>query len=182
MQVRKIIFLLVGVLSLGLCSCGGSDSGGTITPSTVSVDSDVAKWTGTPCVTGSTYTVTPDVVNVTLNTFPPPPGSTGVTSEKVVIKSASIVYTPANTNSPSLPAQFMALTGQMADLGSSVTVPVTVAPQDLKSSPVLNSLGCTNTIYSYYVTITFNCDYYIANNNPFSVSSQINMRFADFAN
>src|SRR5512139_3878036 len=116
--MKQCVRLLLGLLALGLCSCGGgSDSGGMITPSTVSVDSDVATWTGTPCGTGSTYIVKPDTVNVTLNAFAPPPGTSGVTSEKVVIKSANIIYAPANTTSPALPGQFMALTGQQVDLG-----------------------------------------------------------------
>ena len=173
--------LLLGVLVAGLSSCGGSNSGGTLTPTIVSIDSDVATWTGTPGA--STYTVKPDIVNVTLNAFPAPPGSTGTTGEKVVIKSATIIYTPANTISPPLPTQFMTLTGQMVELGNSLPVPVTVASQALKSTPPLSSLVRPNTgIYSYYATITFACDYLIANNNPFSISSQININFADFAN
>jgi hypothetical protein len=66
-------------------------------------------------------------------------------------------------------------------MGSSVSIPVRVAPQDLKSSPVLNALVCSPAIYSYYVTATFHCQYLKAG-DTFDVSAQMNIRFADFAN
>ena len=182
--MRHFVRILLGMLALGLCSCGGSDGnngGGIITAATVYLDSDVATWTGTPCGATSTSIVNPDDVNVTLNAFPAPPGSTGTTPEKILVESVTISYSPASAGSPALPSQFATYQGQQVDLGSSLTLPVRVAPQDLKMNVPLSNLVCTNTIYSYYAVMTFNCRYMIAD-KTFTMTSQTNVRFADFAN
>jgi hypothetical protein len=174
---RYAIFLLV-LCGTGLVSCG---SGGAIATSAVTaLDADVAKWTGTPCASGSTYTILPDDVNVTLSAFPVATSNNTV-NEKVQVLSVDIVYSPANSTSPLLPTQYMALGGIQTDMGGSVTIPVRVAPQDLKGLPLLNSLVCSSTIYSYYVTMTFHCQYLKAGES-FDVSAQTNIRFADFVN
>jgi hypothetical protein len=189
MKGKMYILLLLGALALGLVSCGGggggvgtisSTSGGTFSAATIIVDSDVAKWTGTPCGPTSTYTVLPDDDNVTFNAFSAPAGSNGNTPEQVVIDRVTIVYTPAATGSPALPTQFQAI-GQQVVLGSSVTFPVRVATQRLKSDPPLNTLVCSSTIYSYRVTLAFDC-HYLVSGNTFTGSTQININFADFAN
>ncbi len=175
---RQVMVLLV-LCGIGLASCGGG-GGATATSAVSNLDADVAKWTGTPCATGATYTVLPDDVTVTLKAFPVATGN-GTVTEKVQVNSVDIVYTPANTTSPPLPAQYMALGGIVADMGSSVSIPVRVAPQDLKNSPVLSALVCSPTIYTYYVTMTFHCQYLKAG-DTFDVPAQTNIRFADFAN
>jgi len=124
--------------------------------------------------------VQPSSVSVTLTAFPFESVANTV-NEKVQINSVDIVYAPANTASPSLPTQYMALGGTQADMGGSVTFDVRVAPQELKASPVLRALICSSTIYSYYVTMVFHCQYLKAG-GTFDVSAQTNVRFADFAN
>jgi len=182
--MRLYVRILLGMLAMGLCSCGGSDGnngGGIITPATVYLDSDVAIWTGTPCGVSSTYVVKPDDVNVTLNAFPAPPGSTGVTPEKILVESVMISYSPASSGAPALQSQFATYQGQQVDLGSSLSLPVRIVPLDLKMNVPLSNLICTNTNYSYYANMTFNCRYLIAD-KTFTMTSQINVRFADFAN
>ena len=191
MKGRLFILILLGALALGLNSCGGggggggvgaisSDSGGTFSAATILVDSDVAVWTGTPCATGSTYTVLPNDDNVTFTAFSAPAGSTGNTPEKVVIDNVTIAFTPATVGSPALPPQYQAI-GQQVALGGSATFPVRVASQKLKSDPPLNSLVCTSTIYGYRATMLFNC-HYLVSGNTFQGSTQINISFADFGN
>jgi hypothetical protein len=185
-----ILLLLLGTLALGLNSCGGgggggigsisSDSGGTFKAATILIDSDVAVWTGTPCGATSTYTVLPDDDTVTFTAFSAPAGSTGNTPEQVVIDNVTIAFTPATVGSPALQTQYQAI-GQQVALGGSVTFPVRVASQKLKSDPPLNSLVCTPTIYGYRATMLFNC-HYLVSGNTFQGSTQINITFADFGN
>ena len=177
--MKRLVIVLLALCGIGLASCGGG-GGATATATVSNLDADVAKWTGTPCATGSTYTVLPDDVTVTLKAFPVATNN-GTVTEKVQVNSVDIIYSPANTTSPPLPTQYMALSGILADMGSSVSIPVRVAPQDLKTSPVLSALICTQIIYSYYVTMTFHCQYLKAG-DTFTVDAQTNVRFADFAN
>lgn len=178
--MKRYAIMILALCGFGLTSCGGGSQGATVTAAVSSLDADVAVWSGTPCGATSTYTIKPDDVNVTLNAFPFP--STGATlTEKVMVNSVDIVYTPATTLSPGLPTQYMALSGTQAEMGGSVTIPVRVAPQELKGSPILNALVCSSTIYSYYVTMTFHCKY-LMSGETFTVSAQTNIRFADFAN
>lgn len=180
--MKRFVIVLLALCGIGLASCGGGE-GATATSATTSLDADVAKWTDTPCAAGSTYTILPDDIDVTISAFPFPSLASTV-PEKVLVKSVDIVYSPANTTSPALPRQYMALGGVQADMGASVTIPVRVAPQDLKASPVLNVLAScpqTGVIYSYYVTMTFHCGY-LKSSETFDVSAQTNVRFADFSN
>ena len=189
MKGRMGILLLLGTLALGLWSCGGggggvgsisSTSGGTFSAATILIDSDVAVWTGTPCGATSTYTVLPDDDTVPFTAFSAPAGTTGNTPEQVVIDRVTIVYTPAATGSPALPIQYQAI-GQQVALGGSVSFPVRVASQKLKSDPPLSTLVCSPTIYSYYATMVFEC-HYLVSGNTFTGSTQINIKFADFGN
>jgi hypothetical protein len=189
---KSILLLAASVLFLNSCGSGGgggvgtisSSSGGTFTSATISVPADVAVWTGTPCATGSTYTVLPDSVNVTFTAFNPPAGSTGDNPEQVVIDSVTITYQNADSVSPALPAsmnpQYQVI-GQQVVLGGTVTFPVEVAPLTMKTKPPISSLICTNTIYSYYATMAFAC-HFLRTGNTFVGSTAVNVRFADFAN
>lgn len=191
MKGRMINLILLGALALVLNSCGGgggsggvggitSTSGGTFTAATILLDSDVAIWTGTPGATGSTYTVLPNDDNITFTAFSAPAGSTGNTPEQVIIKGVTIVYSPASAGSPALPTQYQAISQQVA-LGGSITFPVRVASQQLKTDPPLSILVYpSTTIYSYYVTMVFDCQYLVSGNS-FQGSTQINIRFADFS-
>jgi hypothetical protein len=191
MKRRVCNLILLCALALALNSCGGgggggvgtisSTSGGTFTAVTILVDSDVTSgWTGTACGPTSTYTVLPDNVDVKFSAFTAPPGSTGNTPEQVVIDSVVIAYEKADTVSPTLPSQSQAI-GQQVVLGNSVTFPVQVAPLTLKTKPPISDLVCSNTIYSYYATMVFNC-HYLVTGNTFTGSTRINIKFADFAN
>jgi hypothetical protein len=151
-------------------------SGGTFSPSTIIVDSDVAAWTGTPCGTTSTYTVLPDNINVTFNAFW---GSPGSPPDTIIVDQVSISYTPSNTGSPSIPSQYQAI-GQQVSLGGSKTFPVQVAPISLKKNPPLSNLICSSNIYSYHVTLMFNCRYFLTG-RTFTGSVQLNISFADYA-
>ena len=190
MNGRICILILLGALALGLNSCGGgggggvgtisSSSGGTFSATPIIVESDVATWTGTPCAATSSYTVAPDNVAVTFTAFAAPPGSTGNTPEQVVIDWVTISYSPASAGSPALPSQNQAI-GQTVTLGSTATFQVQVASQSLKSTPPLDTLICSPNIYSYYATMVFACHYLITG-DTFTGSTQINVKFADFAN
>ena len=191
MKGRMYILMLLSVLALGLNSCGGgggsggvgtisSTSGGTFTAATILIDSDVAVWTGTPCGATSTYKVLPDNVNVTFTAFSAPAGSTGNTPEQVVIDNVSIIFTPSVPGSPALQTQYQAVSQQVA-LGGTLTIPVQVAPLTLKTTSPINTLICSSNIFSYYVTLVFNC-HYLVTGNTFTGSTQINIKFADFAN
>jgi hypothetical protein len=189
MNGRICILILLGALALGLNSCGGgggggvgtisSSSGGTFSATPIIVESDVATWPGTPCAAGVIPTVSPDNVAVTFTAFAAPPGSTGNTPEQVVIDWVTISYSPASAGSPALPSQNQAI-GQTVTLGSTATFQVQVASQSLKSS-LEETLECSPNIYSYYATMVFACHYLITG-DTFTGSTQINVKFADFAN
>ncbi len=178
--MKRLVRFLVALCGIGLASCGGG-GGATATATVTNLDSDVAKWVGTPCGVTSTYTVLPDDLNVTLAAFPFPSTSNTV-NEAVLVNSVDIVYSPANTISPPLPSPApMTLVGTRVEMGNSVTIAVRVAPQDFKGALPLRALRCSSIIYSYYVTMTFHCQYYKAG-DTFDVSAQSNIRFADFVN
>jgi len=179
--MKRYLKLFLVLCGIGLTSCGSSGGGGggaTATPAKLNIDADLAKWSGTACATTSTYTITADDVSVTINAFPFT-STDNTMSEKILINTVDIIYTPVSNMFPALPTQYMALGGTQVDMGGSVTIPVRVAPQDLKGLPVLNALVCTSTIYSYYVTMTFHCRY-LKSGDTFTVSAQTNIRFADF--
>ncbi len=176
--MKRRLRLLLALCCIAPASCGGG-GGATATSAVDTLDSDVATWTGIPCAATSTYTIQPDSVNVTLAAFPVATNN-GTVNEKVLVNTVDIVYRPATTTTPALPTQYMGL-GLQVDMGSSVTIPVRVAPQDMKGTPPLSSLRCTPTIFPYYVTMTFHCQY-LKGGGTFDVSAQTNVRFADFAN
>jgi hypothetical protein len=176
--MKRRLRLLLALCGIALASCGGG-GGATATSAVDALDADVAKWTGTPRAAGSTYTVLPDSVNVTLAAFPVA-SSNGTVNEKILVKTVDIAYTPANTTTPALPTQYMALGGIQVEMGSSVTIPVRVAPQEMKRATPLNDLVWNSAIYTYYVTMTFHCQY-LKGSGTFDVPAQTNVRFADFA-
>jgi hypothetical protein len=190
MNGRMYILILMGVLALGLVSCGGgggggvgtisSTSGGTFSPVISNVNSDVvATWSGTPC--SSTPTVIADSVDVKFTAFSAPAGSTGNTPEQVVIDKVSIIYSPVpGSSSPTIttPPQFIS---QQVVLGGTLTFPVEIAPLTLKTTSPVNTLICSSNIFRYSVTLVFNC-HYLVSGDTFSGSTGVNIKFADFGN
>ncbi|HEY6871493.1 MAG TPA: hypothetical protein VI298_02070 [Geobacteraceae bacterium] len=165
---QRIVLRFLPLISsfLILSSCGGGTTGGgvaefkTVTvsaqASTTVLESDVLK--GNTCTaTGSTGgTFTTDTVDVVI-TSSKYPNFTGTLSP-VEIDSYTITFTPANVLSPPLPTLNGTSIGTTIAAGGSQTLHIPVAPDILKYSLVndKNLQLCSATMYTYFVTITFN--------------------------
>lgn len=177
-----------------LQSCGSSNTGGAsvfeTVNATVSVDpaqnpllSDLATWTGTPCATGSTYSIDNDLVNFSTTTTI---NIKNGTASPLILQKATIAFSPADTVSPALPAlyspAFQPLTGYTVPAGGSLSIPVEIANHSLKnymgSSQGLG-LVCAASIYSYNTTISFDA---VETNTGKSgvLTASMLVRFADF--
>jgi hypothetical protein len=166
MKRSKAGLLLLVVLSLVLSSCGGGSSGGGLasfktvqvsaTAATPRLESDVR--TGNTCgLAGSTGgTFSTDLVNVTL-TSTVYPNYTGTISP-VEIDSYVIHFAPADNVSPALPDISGSIIGQTVTGGGTLILPIAVVTDLLKFNLVTayNLQLCSATMYTYYVTITFN--------------------------
>jgi len=171
-------------------SCGSTTNGDyDYVTATASVDStknpllaDLATWTGTPCTTGSTYTITNDVVNVTVASTVK---QTNVGTSPLVLQKATISYSPADTMSPALSPPYspisQSLNGYTVPAGGTLSVPIEVAPHSLKDY-FGSALVCTanSPVYSYNVTIIFDAVEQLSGTSG-SFSSGMIVRFADFA-
>lgn len=173
-----------------LFGCGGDAGGGgavydtvivTASSGTALLDSDVAKHSDvTNCgVSGTdTITISPDDVDVTINSSTIPNLPEFVTASRVRLDKVTIIFSPADTSSPLLPTQYQTL-GQYVEPGGSATVPVRVASQELKSGATLSGLVCTNTTYSYYVTLRFE-GVEINTDQRETFETTLNVKFSDF--
>ena len=185
--MKKLLLLCV-LLSASIYGCGGSSEGLLATSSVTSsidtlvLDSDVVSWvdaTGakaTAC-SATSFPATPaaDSVNVTIKSTAYP--LSGSTSLSLRIKSATISYTPANTATPPMSAEFQTV-GMTIESGSSATIPVRVATQEQKIR-LQPTLACNNTIYKYYTKITFDIAE-IGSDKNITVDSSMDLRLADF--
>jgi hypothetical protein len=188
MKVRMLRVLLLCLFIPVLSSCGG---GGGVAefktvsvsaqPSTTLLESNVI--TGNTCSsTGSSGgTFVTDLVPVAI-TSTVYPNFTG-TASPVEIDSCTITYTPANSLSPALPAQNVSSIGATISAGGTYTFQVPVALDVLKLSLVTNYnlQPCSVTMYSYYVTITFNA-LEVNTGTRQAIAATLNVDFADRAN
>jgi len=197
MKRSYLIFIIRCLLPTAYCllltvllgGCGDSTGGGgavydtvTLTASsgTSVLDSDVATHSDvTNCGTSTdSITVSDNSVDVTINSTTIPNLPSFVTTSQVRLDKVTVKYTPANQSSPSLSDQNYTL-GTYVDAGGSATVSVRVASQAQKSSSPLSNLTCTNTIYSYYVTLKFE-GVEVNTDVRESFETTLNVNFADF--
>lgn len=183
----KYLILLSVVLCFMMSGCGGSSEGLLATSSVTStidtpvMDSDVVSWvsaTGakaTAC-SDTSFPATPaaDSVNVTIKSTAYPSGSSSLSLK---IKSATVTYTPANSSTPPMNAEYQAV-GMTIAGGGSATIPVRVATQEQKLR-LQPTLACNNTIYYYYTKISFDIAE-IGSGQSVIADSSMNLRFADF--
>lgn len=191
---NRINLYLLGLISiLALSGCGEEVGGGvgcfdtvcaTASVLTADIDSDVATWTdgdgdGFICGANDTFTVFSDdvTVDIAVDTRANLPST--VETSKVSINKVSIAYSPANTTTPSLSTQFETL-GVVIDPDDTATVSFKVASQELKSSSILSPLVCSGTIYTYFVTLTFE-GVEVNTSRTETFETTLNLRFADFA-
>ena len=191
---NRINLYLLGLISiLALSGCGEEVGGGvgcfdtvcaTASVLTADIDSDVATWTdgdvdGFICGANDTFTVFSDdvTVDIAVDTRANLPST--VETSKVSINKVSIAYSPANTTTPSLSTQFETL-GVVINPDDTATVSFKVASQELKSSSILSPLVCSSTIYTYFVTLTFE-GVEVNTSRTETFETTLNLRFADFA-
>ena len=170
-----------------LCLCGVLASCGNgelvrASATTVTLDSDLAKWTGTPCATGSTTSITADDISVAIATVAQ--DSVNNVPATVVVDSVTLQYIPADSTSPSLAGLYQTqqtMGQQRIVAGATGTLTVRV-DQKLKATSTLQNLVCSGnpTIYSYFLSMTFN-GHYEPSFESFTSTATANVRFADFA-
>jgi hypothetical protein len=194
MKNRYHHLVLLLLFLIPLAGCGGSGVGGgeavfttvtlTASPAVSSLDSSVVTHSlaitdPNFCVIGEDFlTVTADSVNVTITSTLIPNLPTGVTASQVSLQQVTLQYTPADTISPALPDQYLAL-DSFVTAGGSATVPIIVASQALKMSPTLSALVCTTKIYHYYVTMFFE-GVEVNTNVTQNFETTMDVYFADF--
>ncbi|MDD5284340.1 MAG: hypothetical protein PHD54_00650 [Desulfuromonadaceae bacterium] len=184
-----ILVMIAAMLLTVILSCGKSNTGEfDYVTATATVDAaknpllaDLATWTGTPCAAGSTYNVLNNVVNFTLtSTANLAIGS----SSPLILQKATISLSPADTQSPSLPALYspiyQGLTGYIIPAGGTLSVPVEIATHSLKDY-FTQTLVCTanKSIYSYNVSIVFDAVEQTTGRSG-SIPASMTVRFADF--
>jgi len=170
-------FLCVASAAIMLTSCGDSKATGTGEFATVFatanalvsvLDSDVATWTdattgakAAACGANSVATITQDnmVLNVTSSAYSVP--NTGSSSPTVPsalsISNVTLTFTPADSNTPALPARFQ--TQFTSASPSVITVglnPITleIVTDEMKSF-LGSALECTGALYTYRVGVSF---------------------------
>jgi hypothetical protein len=169
---NKLVKPLVGILSLLiLSSCGAEGLGGGVaefktvlvsaSATTTSLESDVL--TGNTCTaSGSTGgTVETDSVDVTITSdiYPGLAASAGL---PVAIDGYTVQYIPDNTHSTEPPPALAGLSGsfigQTVQPGGSLTIPVEVTSQAMKSKLIIDNIipACSGKIHAYFAIITFN--------------------------
>lgn len=189
-KLMSCLFMLVFLNSCG----GGGDSGGAerlrtvqVLPPTLSktvIDADVATWKdvnedGFVCdFVNDTYTIKPDLVDVTIavRTLPNLPSS--LVSSPVRVDSAEIIFIPSSPSVPTLPTQYRAL-GIVINPDTEVTFSLDVVPQNIKIA-LVDRLICSDTIYQYYVEIKFKV-IEINSGKEETVQTALTVKFADFA-
>lgn len=189
----KITGFLLILVFLNSCS-GGGDSGGTERLRTVQVlppnlsktviDADVATWKdvngdGFVCdFINDTYTIKPDLVDVTIAARTLPNLPSGLVASPVRVDSAEIVYNPSSSSVPTIPTQYRAL-GVVINPDAEATFSLDVVPQNIKIA-LVDRLICSDTIYQYYVEIKFKV-IEINSGKEETVQTALTVKFADFA-
>ncbi len=159
----KFLMKLMGCLLIlaFLNSCGdGGDSGGTerlrtvqVLPPTLNktvIDADVATWKdvngdGFVCdFINDTYTIKPDLVDVTIAVRTLPNLPSGLVASPVRVDSAEIIFTPSSSSVPPIPTQYRAL-GVVINPDTETTFSLDVVPQNIKIA-LVDRLICSDTI------------------------------------
>lgn len=191
-----------------LTSCGDSKAGGTAEFATVfavangpnqTLDSDVSSWVdalgaaATPCVAGSSRTLTPDAVTYTITSTAYAQPNTGqastITPSPLQIAKITVTLTPHDTVSPALPTfqtQFPSSAAPLIVPGAN-PVSVRIVDNDLKAF-LLSGLGaqsitCANNVtYSYRAMVSFEALEVNTNRvSTITAPGYFVIRFADFA-
>lgn len=176
--LARFLYAACGVALL--CSCGET-AGGTGEFATVvatasapagPLDSDVLTWEGDQCLSAAGPTA-PDDVDYTITSKPYPTTNTGQTSpiqtSSLQVTRVTLTYTPANTDTPALPPKYqtqflssgLTIPAPTNATGTSLTVPVRIAPQDMKlflaTGLGSQSINCNNpgAFYTYRVEASF---------------------------
>jgi hypothetical protein len=186
------VVLMVLGYSVILAGCGSSNGGGTIDFNTVrasaSVDaaknpllSDLATWTGTPCDPTATATIKNDQVNFTITSTS---SISSGTISPLVLQKATITFTPADSLSPVLPAQFATtfqnLVGTIVPAGGSLSVPVEIVTHNLKEF-FFPTAVCTGVpVYTYNVQVIFDA-VESGTGKSGSIPAGMTVRIADFS-
>lgn len=193
--MRFLIKLMGSLLMLAfLNSCGGGgDSGGAerlrtvqVLPPTLSktvIDADVATWkdvngNGAVCDFDDTYTIKPDLVDVTIAVRTLPNLPSGLVASPVRVDSAEIIFTPSSPSVPTIPTQYRAL-GIVINPDTEATFSLDVVPQNIKMA-LVDRLICSDTIYQYYVVIKFKV-IEVNTGKEETVQTALTVKFADFA-
>lgn len=186
--MKKILLLCVA-LSFLMFGCGGSDEGllatssVTATTDTLVLDSDIVTWVdaagakATYCAETS-FTAIPvaDSVNVAIKSTAYP--TTGSITLPILIESATISYTPANTATPAMASEYQ-IVGTKIENGASATIPVRVASQEQKRA-LVNALACQpDKIYNYYTKISFKLKE-IGSDKSVTADTSMQLRFSDY--
>jgi hypothetical protein len=191
--LKKMIAAITALMSVAtLVSCGGSTSGVAeykTVNATASVDAasnpllaDLAIWSGDPCAEGSSYSIENNLVNITVTSTA---NITTGTSLPLMLQSATITFTPADSISPFLPSLFTPiyqnLNGTTLSPGGFVSIPIEVVTHRLKEY-FGTTLICSPAapIYSYNATISINAVEQGTGVSG-SFSAGMTVRFADFA-
>ncbi|MFA7402918.1 MAG: hypothetical protein WC007_02905 [Pelobacteraceae bacterium] len=190
----KKFLLLATVLVFCISGCGSSNGGGTTfyktVNATVSVDSeknplfsDLAKWAdiNTSCNGVQVPTNTSDLVNFTITTVK---SISSGTASNLMLQKATIVFTPADTLSPALPAQYATsyidLFGLSVPADGSVAVPVEVVTHNLKSYFYPTAVCRNVPVYSYNVQVSFDA-IEAGTGKSGTITAGMTVRIADFA-
>jgi len=185
------ILLLGVVLIVFVTGCGSSDGGGTVMFNTVNVTasadsaknpllSDIATWSdvANKCTT-ATYTVTNDLVNFTIVSTKSI--ATGTASD-IMIQKATIIFSPADTQTPVLPSLLASSTipyvGLKVTAGSSLSVPIEVASHNLKAH--FDPCAAIPFTYNYNVQVLFDV-VESATGKTGTIPAGMIVRIADFA-
>jgi hypothetical protein len=186
--------LLATVMAFCISGCGSSNGGGTAFFNTVNVTanvdstkttlfSDLAKWADKNAICDGVQSPTniSDQVNFTIKSTVSI--SSGQASN-IMLQKATVVFTPADTQSPALPAlyatSYLPLVGQSVPAGGTLTVPVEVVSHNLKSYFYPTAVCRNVPVYMYNVQVVF--DAIEANTGKSgTVSAAMVVKIADFA-
>lgn len=162
--------LLLGIfMSVLVSGCGSSNGGGTIMFNTVNVTasvdsaknpllSDLATWKdeATKCDGVQTPTIKNDLVNFTVSSKK---SISNGTASNIMLQKATIIFTPADSTSPSLPPQYATtyinLVGQTVTPDGSLSVPIEVVTHNLKELFYATAVCSNVPVYSYNVQVLF---------------------------
>ncbi|MCM0083681.1 hypothetical protein L4X63_19010 [Geomonas sp. Red32] len=178
MLKKFLATLLIGTLAaVALTSCGDSKAAGvgqfatvyaTATSPGVPLDSDEATWVDATtqskaqaCLATSVPHFASDDVNYSVTSTAWTSGNTGQTNptsaSDLMIQKVILTLTPDDSTTPALPAvyqtQFLT-SGIVVPAGSTVSVPVRIVSQELKTF-LSNDLLCTGLMYKYRATVSF---------------------------